>query len=122
MLSCQWWPQDVPPTSPGQTSMPCAQTPPWLLCGDRLIAWSNKVLARGGGNVAVVAIIVCVSVTPLPLLPHPPTPPTGMSDDEWEGVLTVTQEDFLEALEKLTPSVSAEELQRYKDIKKTMVS
>ena len=45
-----------------------------------------------------------------------------MSDDEWEGVLTVTQEDFLEALEKLTPSVSAEELQRYKDIKKTMVS
>jgi len=87
-----------------------------------LIAWSNKVLARGGGNVAVVAIIVCVSVTPLPLLPHPPTPPTGMSDDEWEGVLTVTQEDFLEALEKLTPSVSAEELQRYKDIKKTMVS
>lgn len=45
-----------------------------------------------------------------------------MTDDEWEGVLTVTQEDFFEALEKLTPSVSAEELQRYKDIKKTMVS
>ena len=45
-----------------------------------------------------------------------------MSDDEWEGVLAVTQDDFLEALEKLVPSVSPEELQRYKDIKKTMAS
>ena len=93
--------------------MPCALTPPWLLCGGRLIAWSNKVPAKEGGNVAIIVCVWMCEFNPSP---------TGMTDDEWEGVLTVTQEDFLEALEKLTPSVSAEELQRYKDIKKTMVS
>ena len=102
--------------------MPCALTPPSLLCGDRLTAWSNKVLTRGGGCHS--NRLLCVDMTPPPTRAHTHTHThtTGMSDDEWEGVLAVTQDDFLEALEKLVPSVSPEELQRYKDIKKTMAS
>lgn len=55
------------------------------------------------------------------------TPPSNththhidISDEEWEGKLVVTQDDFLEALDKLTPSVSPEELERYKDIKESI--
>lgn len=46
----------------------------------------------------------------------------GLSDDQWEGMLVVGQEDLLEALEKLKPSVSPAELQRYQDLKSTMRS
>ena len=43
---------------------------------------------------------------------------TGLSDEGWEGVLEVTSQNFLDALERLTPSVSLEELKRYKEMEK----
>ena len=41
----------------------------------------------------------------------------GKGDDEWEGTLMVYQEDFLSALNNLTPSVTKEELEKYRDKK-----
>eukprot|EP00731_Ephydatia_muelleri_P023564 Em0015g1147a len=42
----------------------------------------------------------------------------GLGDDGWEGVLEVTSQDFKDALAQLTPSVTQEELQRYKEMEK----
>ena len=42
----------------------------------------------------------------------------GLGDDGWEGVLEVTSQDFKDALTRLTPSVTEEELKRYKDMEK----
>ena len=42
----------------------------------------------------------------------------GLGDDGWEGVLEVTSQDFKDALARLTPSVTQEELQRYKEMEK----
>ena len=41
----------------------------------------------------------------------------GKGDDEWDGTLMVYQEDFLSALNNLTPSVTKEELEKYRDKK-----
>lgn len=39
-------------------------------------------------------------------------------DDAWDGVLEVTTQDFMDALGRLTPSVTQEELKRYKEMEK----
>ena len=41
----------------------------------------------------------------------------GKGDDELGGTLMVYQEDFLSALNNLTPSVTKEELEKYRDKK-----
>lgn len=46
----------------------------------------------------------------------------GISDDRWTGKLVVEAVDFQEALEHLTPSVSAEQLQQYDSLRGTLAS
>ncbi len=42
--------------------------------------------------------------------------PSGLSDDDWQGQLVVTEEEFEQALSSLTPSVSPDELKRYTEL------
>ena len=45
---------------------------------------------------------------------------SGLGDEGCEDVvMEVTSQDFMDALAKLTPSVTAEELKRYKEMEKT---
>lgn len=37
-------------------------------------------------------------------------------DEEWEGKLQVTQKDFMSALQSLTPSVTPQELAKYRNM------
>ena len=41
----------------------------------------------------------------------------GFGDEEWEGRIVVMEKDFAIALDSLVPSVTEEDLQRYKDLK-----
>ena len=47
---------------------------------------------------------------------------TDKSDEEWEGELLVMQEDFLDALEQLSPSVPQSEMERYREIRENLRS
>ena len=40
----------------------------------------------------------------------------GSVDEEWDGKLEVEQTDFMSALHSLTPSITPQELDRYKNI------
>ena len=44
----------------------------------------------------------------------------GLTDDDWKGPLKVCQQDFLSSLVHLKPSVSEKELERYRQLQKSI--